>query len=323
MTSYPKKLNTLKLLSIFTFLILFSLPIKPAFAGNTLSVDSIQGPAFTLYYDLISMDQNELLFSANPSMSTTISSNPFIIFGNLKGCEFDGAGGLNVINNAGFSFDVFAISLSRSNITLKSVSIPTGSTFVLVKEDIANVAIGHFSWPNPSQNEINVAAFEASLGSTKIGKKNQRLLKIYTYSDSQSSLSSSSTRKKLTKSNASDSGYKKSSTSSAISQQTQDIMNSLSYYDLSINAYGGVYALADLDFSDISSDVYPIEIIFDGLQGGTQPDPSYSTVVVYRGKTLSFNCFKTDLSPGGGSIYRSLPFKGRRFPVWHISMASQ
>ncbi len=289
MNPHLKKLSNFTLLYIFTLLIFILLPIRSAFSGNTLSVDSIQGPSFTLYYDLISMDSENLWFATNPSMSTTISSNPFIVFGNLKGCEFDGMGGLNVLGSGGFSFDVFAISFSGSNITLRSISIPSGSTFTPPKAS-SGLVIGHFSWSNPPQDdETNVAAFEASLGGTKIGKRNQRLLKIYTLSQPQSGLSSSASRKKLTKSNASNSNYKKSSASSPISQQLQDEMPYLCYYDLSINAYGGVYVFADLDSSDIPPEVYPIEIYFDGLQGGTQPDPSYNTVVVYRGKTLSFN----------------------------------
>ena len=289
MKAYPDKLSLFKLLPIFSLVIFFSFSIQPAFSGNTLSVDSIQGPSFTLYYDLISMDSDQLLFTTNPSMSTTISSNPFIVFGNLKGCEFDGVGGLNVLGSGGFSFDVFAISFSRSNITLRSISIPSGSAFDAPKGN-SNVVVGHFSWSNPPQDdETNVAAFEASLGNTKIGKRNQRLLKIYTYSQPQSGLSSSATRKKLTKSNTSNSNYKKSSASSPITHQQQNEMSSLFYYDLSINAYAGVYVLADLDSSDIPSEVYPIEIYFDGPQGGFQPDPSYNTVVVYRGKTLSFD----------------------------------
>ena len=312
MKSHLKRFLNFKLLSILTFLVLFSLPIRSAFSGNTLSVDSIQGPSFTLYYDLIRGDQNKLLFSANPSMSTTISSNPFIIFGNLKGCEFDGAGGLNVLNNAGFSLDVFAISLSRSNITLRSISTPSGSTFTPPKAS-SNLVIGHFSWSNPPQeDQTYVAAFEASLGGSKIGKRNQRLLAIYSHNQPQSPLSSSSPRKKLTKSDALNSNAKKSNTSSPISLQQQDEMSSLSFYDFSINAYGGVYVLADLDSSDISSDVYPIEINFDGLQGGTQPNPSYSTVVVYRGKTFSFN---VNASNSSGSTTQTFALKKLYVPV--------
>jgi len=286
-------------------------PLRPASSGNTLSVDSIQGPSFTLYYDLTSMDQNQLFFTTNPSMSTTVSSTPFIIFGNLKGCEFDGVGGLNVLGNGGFSFDIFAISFSKSNITLRNISIPTGAVFAAPKSS-SNLVVGHFSWSNPPQeDQIYVAAFEASLGSTKIGKRNQRLLKIYTYSQPQSFLSSSSTRKKPTESNASDSSYKKSIASSPISQQ-RDEMAYLSYYDLWINTYGGAYVLADLDASDIPPDVYPIDINFDGLQGGFQPDPSYSTIIVYRGKTLSFN---VNASNSSNSTTQTFNLKELYIPV--------
>ena len=289
MKAYPNKLSLFELLPAFSLVIFFSFPIQPAFSGNTLSVDSIQGPSFILYYDLASIDQDELLFTTNASVSTTISSTPFIVFGNLKGCEFDGMGGLNVIDNGGFSFDVFAISLTKSNVTLRSISTPSGSTFTAPKAS-SGLVIGHFSWSNPPQeDQTYVAAFEASLGSTKIGKRSQKPIKIYTYSQSQSPLSSRSTPKKATKSNASNLNKKNNITSFPIIRQQQNEMNSISYYDFSIDAYGGVYVLADLDSSDIPSEVCPIETYFDGLQGGFQPDPSYNTVVVYRGNTLTSN----------------------------------
>ena len=64
--------------------------------------------------------------------------------------------------------------------------------------------------------------------------------------------------------------------------------------DLYINPYGGVYVLTDGDGSSVASDVHPIEINFDGLSGGIQPNPPYNTLAVSKGQTLSFNVTAAD-----------------------------
>ena len=290
MKKHFRGLSRLKLIPIFVFLILFSLLLKPAFSDNIISVHTVQGPAFPIYYKLISgMGPNELWFTPSASNSTAIASTPLIFFGNLKGCEFDLDGNLIVTNKSSLSFDVFAASVYNGGLTLKCVSeLPSGANFVAPEKGAKKLAVGHFSWENsPQQDETNLVVFEASLGSTKLGKNNQRILKIVSYSEPQLLLSSSKARVKSTKLNALKTlNHDKTSKKQQASQYDQ--LPSLFYYDLSVNAYGGVYVLGDMDMSDLSMIPYAVDVQFSDVSGGNVDPYSLNLIAVYKGKTLSF-----------------------------------
>ena len=277
-----RKLTLFKLLPAFILLAFFLLPTTLSFSGNTLSVDTIQGTSFSFYYDNISSNGRELWYASVPAKNSAISSTPFIVFGNLHGCEF-GYDGTLLTGTQEFSFDVFAISPSNLKITLKSVSelpefTPPKSGKFLVT--------GKFSSSSPSDFDDDTIVFEAFTGSSRTGKKVQRSLRIIKQSESQSS---SVNQTSVNNTECQDQGPQK-----------------LCYRgDLYINPYGGVHVLADLDGSSIPSDVHPLVITFSGLNGATQPNPPYNTLVMSKGLTLTFNVTASD----SGSSNQTLTLK--------------